>query len=202
VLSAVAVVMLAGGCTVSEAGSASSGSNADSTNSSESSSSGTDQPSVDVPVPPKDLSLDGIDPCTLLSESQRAELSIDEVRPDDGSGAGSVYEGMKACSLDKDAEEPFISYDLVAVTNLDVSWWINERHNADVKLISIDGYPAAQFNIKGSNKYGCGVALGVAKNQFLHVEMLPLSNSATGDQICQGSKQAAAMALQTLQTMR
>jgi hypothetical protein len=194
--------MFAGGCTVGEPGSATSGSNTNSTNSSESPSTGASESSADVPPPPKDLSLDGIDPCALFSESQRAELSIDEVRPDDGTGAGSVYEGMKACSLDKDAEEPFISYDLVAVTNLDVSWWINEPHNADVKLISIDGYPAVQFNIKGSNKYGCGVALGVAKNQFLHVEMLPLSNSATGDEICQGSKQAAEMALQTLQTMR
>jgi len=148
------------------------------------------------------LSLEGIDPCTLFTESQRAELSIDEARPDDGAGAGSIYEGMKACSLDKDAEEPFISYDIVAVTNIDVSWWINEPHNADVKLTSVGDYPAAQFHIKGSGKYGCAIALGVAKNQHLHVEMLPLSNSATGDEICQGSKRAAEMALQTLQTMR
>jgi hypothetical protein len=138
----------------------------------------------------------------LFTKSQRAELQISDVRPNDGTGAGDIYEGMKTCALDKDAEEPFITYDVVAVTNVDVSWWINEPHNADVKLISISGYPAAEFHIKGGGKYDCAVALGVAKNQPLHVERAPLNDDTTGEAICQGSEQAAEMALQTLQTMR
>lgn len=197
------VVGLLAGCTVTKAGSATPESDTNTPTGSESPSSEESTPSsVDVPPPPRDLSLDGIDPCTLLTDAQQTELSINDVRPDDGSDAGTIYTDMKACTFDKDAEEPFISYDFVAVTNIDVGWWINEPHNADVKLISVGGYPAAQFHIKGSGKYGCAVALGVAKNQHLHVEMLPLNDEITGDAICEGSKQAAEMALQTLQTMR
>ncbi|MFL6125763.1 DUF3558 domain-containing protein [Actinophytocola sp.] len=201
-LALVAIAFVAA-CTVSEAGDATSGATTDaSTGSSSPSSDDVSPSSVEVPPPPRDLSLDGIDPCALFSESQRADLQIDQVTPDDGSDAGTIYKDMKACSLDKDAGEPFITYDVVAVTNIDVSWWINKPHNADVKLISIGGYPAAEFHLLGGGKHECAVAVGVAKNQHLHVEMAPISDGITGDAICQGSKEAAEMALQTLQSMR
>lgn len=192
---------LIAGCTSSEAGTASPATTNGSNPSGSSPPSSDSSPSsVEIPPPPKDLSLDGIDPCTLLTDAQQSELKINKVTP--GEGDSSIYKGMKQCTLDADAQEPFITYDVVAVTNIDVDFWINHSRNADAKLISIGGYPAAEFHIKGSGKYDCAIALGVAKNQHLHVEMLPFSGDITGDQICQGSEQAAAMALQTLQTMR
>ncbi len=157
---------------------------------------------MDVPPRPKDLSLDGIDPCTLFTDKQRAQLRVDDVRPDDGADSGTIYENMKQCTLDVTAAEPFNSYDVVAVTDVDFSFWLAENTNADAELISIGGYPAAQFHIKGGGKYDCAIALGVAENQHLHVEMLPLNDDVTGDAICQGSRQAAEMALRTLQTLR
>ncbi|WP_459713773.1 DUF3558 domain-containing protein [Actinophytocola sp. KF-1] len=192
------------GCTVTEPGSATPGAGGTgSTSTSEQPTSASSAPSgVDIPPPPKELSLDGVDPCTLFSDSQRAQLQIDDVSPDDGSDAGTIYQGMKACTLDKSAAEPFHSYDIVAVTNVDVSFWINEDTNADAELISIDGYPAAKFHIKGGGTYDCAIALGVAKNQHLHVEMASLSDDLKGEQLCQGSEQAAEMALRTLQTLR
>ncbi len=48
----------------------------------------------------------------------------------------------------------------------------------------------------------CAVAVGVAENQHLHVEMAPLSEDLQQDQLCQGTEQAAEMALRTLQTLR
>jgi hypothetical protein len=168
-----------------------------------STSTGESQPatsSVEIPPPPRDLSLDGIDPCTLLTEAQQSELKINDVNPNVGDQ--SIYQGMKGCILDAAAAEPFISYDLVAVTNIDVSFWINEKRNADGKLISIGGYPAAEFHIKGGEDVDCAIAVGVAKNQHLHVEIVPYGVDFTGEQLCEGSKQVAEMALQTLQTMR
>jgi hypothetical protein len=196
----IAAVAIMAGCTVGQAGSATPGSSTASGGSPSSDDPSTS--SVDVPPPPRDLSLDGIDPCALFTESQRSDLQINEVTPDDGGGAGTIYKDMKNCTLDKDAEEPFISYSVIAVTNVDVAWWINEPHNADVKLISVGGYPAAEFHLLGGGKHECAIAVGVAENQHLHVEMEPISDGITGDAICQGGKEAAEMALQTLQTMR
>ena len=191
------------GCTVTEAGSATPGGETSSTSTSEQpTSESSSPPSVEIPPPPKELSLDGLDPCTLFTDSQRAQLQIDDVSPDDGSDAGTIYKDMKACTLDKSAEEPFHSYDVVAVTDVDMSFWLNEDNNADSELISIAGYPAAMFHIKGGGTYDCAIALGVAKNQHLHVEMASLSDDLKGEQLCQGSEQAAEMALRTLQTLR
>lgn len=155
---------------------------------------------MEIPPPPRELSLDGLDPCTLFTEPQRAQLNVDDVRQ--GTGSGNIYEGMKECALDREKSEPFYGYSVMAVTNVDVSFWINKPHNADVELISIAGYPAARFKTKGTEGADCAIALGVAKNQHLHVEFHPLSEDLQQDQLCQRSEQAAEMAIQTLQTLR
>jgi hypothetical protein len=200
VVTLVAVGFVAG-CTTSEAGTATPGATTDSSSTSESQPpESSPQSSVEIPPPPRDLSLDGVDPCTLVTEAQQAELKITDVNP--GVGESSIYKDMKECTLDADGGEPFISYNLVAVTNLDVGYWINEPHNAEVRLISIESYPAAEFNIIGGRDVDCAIALGVAKNQFLYVKMEPFEGEFTGEQLCQGGQRVAAMALQTLQTMR
>lgn len=191
-------LVLVAGCTTSEAGTPTSGATSESTSGSESPPDTSS--SVDIPPPPRELSLDGLDPCTVLTESQRAQLKISSVRS--RVGDRNIYKDMKECTLDADAAEPFRTYTVIAVTDVDVSFWLNERRNADAKLISIAGYPAAEFHTKGVEDSDCAVAIGVAKNQHLHVEMDPLSEDLKQDQICQASEQAAEMALQTLQTLR
>lgn len=145
--------------------------------------------------------MDGLDPCTFFTDAQQGQLGVDDVRPG-VAGGNTIYKDMKNCALDKESAEPFYGYDVVAVTNVDVSYWINERHNADVKLISIGGYPAAEFKTMGTEDTDCAVALGVAKNQHLHVEFFPLGEKLKQDELCRRSEQAAEMALQTLQTLR
>lgn len=125
---------------------------------------------------------------------------MDNVR--EGAGGGTIYKDMKECSLDRENSEPFYGYAVIAVTNVDVSFWLNERRNADAELISIGGFPAAEFKTKGTEGADCAIALGVAKNQHLHVEFHPLSEDLQQDQLCQRSEQAAEMAIQTLQTLR
>lgn len=195
------MVGLVTGCTTSEAGEATPGPPSESTPNSESAPNTSSPSSVEIPPPPREISLDDLDPCTLFTEPQRAELGVDNVRPG-VSGGTTIYEGMKDCSLEKEAAEPFYGIDVVAVTNVDINFWINEPTNTDAKLISIAEYPAAEFKTKGTEGADCAVAVGVAKNQHLHVEFHPLSEDLQQDEICQRSEQAAEMAIQTLQTLR
>ena len=192
-------------CTTSEAGQATPGGDTGPTDDSQPPSSETSsdpgQPSVDIPPPPRELSLEGLDPCTLFTDAQLAQLKVNDVRPSDD-GGDDIYDGMKECTLDADAAEPFTTYDVIAVTDVDVSFWLNERRNADAELISVAGYPAAQFRTKGTQDADCAIAVGVAKNQHLHVEMFPISEDLSQDELCLGSKEAAEMALETLQTLK
>jgi hypothetical protein len=197
---ALLAVGLVAGCTTSEAGEATPGTGSESTPPSTESSEPSSPSSVDIPPPPRELSLDGLDPCTLFTDAQREQLHIDDV--DAGVGESEIYKDMKECTLDAQSAEPFRTYNVLAVTNVDVSFWLNERRNADAELISVAGYPAAQFHTKGVEGSDCAIAVGVAKNQHLHVEMHPISEKLQQDEICQLSIEAADMAMQTLQTLR
>lgn len=190
------------GCTTPEAGQATAGNGPAPTESSDSpSETSSTEPSVEIPPPPKELSLEGVDPCALFTGAQRAQLKVNDVKPN-ADGGDDIYDGMKECILDADAAEPFITYQVIAVTDVDIGFWLSDDRNADAELISIAGYPAAEFHTKGVEGSDCAIALGVAKNQHLHVEMAPLSEDLEQDAICQGSEQAAEMALQTLQTLK
>jgi hypothetical protein len=200
---ALLAVGLVAGCTTSEAGVPTSGGPiSESTSGGELPSESSTPSSAVIPAPPREISLDGLDPCTLFSDEQKVQLGADRARPDDGASAGTIYKGMKNCTLDRVNSEPFFAIAVIAVTNVDINFWINEGSNADSKLISIAGYPAAEFHTKGVQDSDCAVAVGVAKNQHLHVEFHPLSEDLKQDQICQRSEQAAEMAMQTLQTLR
>lgn len=198
-LAAVSAITLVAGCTSREPGTATADPTSGSSPQSTEDSSGSATPSEEIPSPPKDLSLNGLDPCTLFTDAQRAELKVDEVRTRDS--GSEQYKGMQECVLDVTKQEPFLNYSALAVTNEDVSVWLTGKRNVDAKLISVDGYPAAQFNTKGVDT-DCVVAIGVAKGQHLLVEMAPISGDFTYGDICQASKRAAEMALQTLQTLK
>jgi len=154
---------------------------------------------VDIPPRPRDLSLDGIDPCTLFTPAQRTELRVDDV--DSGTSGSNHYSGMRTCVLDVSAQAPFYTYDVIAVTNEDVGFWLTGTRNADATLVSVGGYPAAKFNTKGVDT-DCVYAVGVAEGQHLQFEMTPTSDGFTQEDICRDSEQAAEMALQTLQTLK
>lgn len=199
------LVLVVAGCTSREPGSATSDPTDTTTTtgsgdtSSPSESSGSETPTVDVPPPPRNLSLDGLDPCTLFTPAQRTSLKADDVTSD--TSGSDHYAGMLECVLDVSAKEPFYTYNVLAVTNEDVSFWLTGNRNADAELISVGGYPAAQFNTKGVDT-DCVVAVGVAEGQHLQVEMTPWSDGFAQEDICQASKQAAEMALETLQTLK
>jgi hypothetical protein len=194
---ALAALVVLAGCTTSEAGSAKPDPTSEPTSGSEPTSESP--PSSEFPSPPEELSLAGLDPCTLLTDAQRTQLKIDAAEPSIGESA--IYKDMKVCAFDVDTE-PFRTYDVTAVTNVDFSFWLTEDTNAEAELTSIGGFPAAEFKTRGGDGHDCSIALGVAKNQHLHVEMSPLDEQLTQEELCQASEQAAEMVLQTLQTLK
>lgn len=152
---------------------------------------------MEIPPRPRDLSLDGLDPCTLFTDAQLTTLNIEDVEP--GTSGSGQYSGLAECALE--VAEPFVEYGILAATNEDVGEWLTGKRNVDAKLISIGGYPAAEFNTKGVDT-DCVVAVGVAEGQHLQVEMTPWDDGFSQEDICRGSEQVAEMALQTLQTLK
>lgn len=203
VLAVVAVALMAAGCTTSASGQATPVPNSTSTSSSApqtSESSGSATPTVEVPPRPRDISLDGLDPCTLFTEEQRAQLKADDVRS--GESGSASFKGMKECALEIQAQEPFYSYNAMAVTFEGVEEWLTGNRNVDAELTSVQGFPAARFKFRGVESVSCVLGIGVAEKQTLIVETSPISRGFTQDQLCQMAEEAADMAMTTLQTLR
>lgn len=156
-------------------------------------------PTVEVPPRPRDFSLDGLDPCTLFTQAQRAQLKVGNVRS--RVSDSELFKDMKECSLSVD-EEPFYDYTAMAVTFEGVEEWLKGGRNSDSELTSVQGFPAARFKFRGVEDEGCDLAIGVADKQYLWVSVVPISRGFKQDQLCQLVGEAADMAMTTLQTVK
>lgn len=164
-------------------------------------SSGGQEPTVDIPSRPADLSLDGVQPCSLFTKAQLGQLSkqfqFDEP-PQAEDAAGSYKAPM--CSLSQSAE-PFNSVDVYLVTSEGIEPWLSGKRNVDAWLVSVGGYPAVDYKLAGTDDEECVTSVGVADGQQLMVDLQALQETDYR-QLCETTEKVAAMALQTLQTLR
>lgn len=154
---------------------------------------------MEIPPRPRDVSLHGLEPCTLFTDAQRAQLKLGNVRSKE-SGSKN-FKGMKECVLSVD-KEPFYDYSAMAVTFEGVEEWLKNDRNSDSELTSVHGFPAARFKFRGVEDEGCDLAVGVADKQYLWVQIVPLTRVFTQDQLCQMVGGAADMAMTTLLALK
>lgn len=196
VLAAAAAVFaatMATGCTSLEHGqprAAQSATNADSQQ--------EPQQGPQLPPRPRELPLRGIDPCTLLTDAQLDQLQVtSEPRPAPASNGGSE------CSLDADLAEPYYSYGIETITNVDVTAWLSgNKHKTSMRAepTTVADFPALTTFRAESTPTDCDTLVGVAHGQTLRVQMYLVSADAFSTrQLCDMSKQAATLAVQSLQ---
>ena len=104
------------------------------------------------------------------------------------------------CSIAQSAE-PFNSVDVLLVTTEGIEPWLSGKRNVDAWLVSIAGYPAADYKLAGTEDEECVTAVDVAEGQQLMVDLQALQETDY-KQLCETTERVAAMALQTLQTLR
>lgn len=199
-------VALAGACTDSTGGEATptggateSSAEPPSEEPSDSSSSGA-EPTVEIPPRPRELSLEGVEPCSLLTQAQLAQLAaqfkFDEPPESDTRDSGETPQ----CSVQQSAE-PFNSVDVLVVTDEGIEPWLSGKRNVDAWLVSIAGFPAASYKLMGTEDEECVTSVGVADGQQLTVDLQTLVDTHYRE-LCRVTEQVATMATETLQTLR
>jgi Protein of unknown function (DUF3558) len=162
-------------------------------------SSGSAEPTVDIPPRPKDLSLDGVEPCSVLTEAQVAqvakEFKFDAPPAQDTSGDEQL------CSLEQTAE-PFNIIDIVLVTDRGIEYWLSGQGNVDAWPVSIAGFPAVGYKAAGTEDEECVTSVGVADGQQLTVDFSLLEGETDYRELCKVTERIATMATETLQTLR
>uniref|UniRef100_UPI0031DC7C47 DUF3558 domain-containing protein n=1 Tax=Saccharothrix mutabilis TaxID=33921 RepID=UPI0031DC7C47 len=149
---------------------------------------------------PKDIKLDGLDPCKALSANDQKQLGTVVTQPDQS----DVVEGVKspACTfLTGPGASKVYSYAVHLVTGKGIDYW-NSSGNLDIAEKKVAGFPAKQVTFKGTSSVDCSVAVDVADGQHVFVQFLPIGRDTTQDVMCQNAAKGAELALATLQTLK
>lgn len=155
-----------------------------------------------LPARAKELSLRGVDPCTLLTAAQLNQLKENGTpRP----LAKDVQRDGPTCAFDVDAASPTYTYYLETITTADVADWLTGAHHKrsmTQQLVDVPGFPALVNFAPGDGVEDCETLVGVADGQTLRAEMAPDDGSFTQQQLCDMSTTVAKMAVETLETVK
>ncbi|WP_460392297.1 DUF3558 domain-containing protein [Actinophytocola sediminis] len=192
-------IAVAGACTDATGGQAVGNGGGDTGTSDEPQpSSDSGEPTVDLPQRPKELSLDGLEPCSVLTQTQVDQLATEfkfDKPPEPYKGEGDVL-----CTVEQSAE-PFQAVDILLITNKGIEQWLGDDNNVDSWPVTIADYPAVSFKLAGTDDEECSTSVGVADNQQLMVNYPPLG-SIDYRELCKVTERIATMATETLKTLR
>lgn len=155
-----------------------------------------------LPPRPRDVPLAGVDPCTLLTTAQRAQI---QVRPGVKSSIGHGFTGA-GCSfplsdvLHGGAGQ---SYGVSAIVSPGVEHWLNPYLTDTVTQVTVAGFPAVTVTPTLAQATGCSTAVSVANGQMLETDTgVTAPNGMTKAQACAKSQEIAQAAMATLLSLK
>jgi len=116
---------------------------------------------------PRDIRLDGLDPCALIPEADQPEFYIDKP------GTPQENKTLKSPQCIWTGTEVG-AFDLTLVTTGSLEKWLGSNDAVESKDVEpIEDFPATEIHLKGQrNNNPCDVAVDVADDQFLVVTAL------------------------------
>ncbi|MDP1804964.1 MAG: DUF3558 domain-containing protein [Acidimicrobiales bacterium] len=161
----------------------------------------TTEPAIDLPPRPRDISLDGLDPCTLLTEPQRAEIGL-TTPPMLTEALSGVFNGdIELCTAG--AFDPVaITVGVTVVTTRGVEVFTGDGVAATVTPIEVRDFPGVRL-VPPRVGY-CTAVLDVAPGQLIDVQFRDAGNDQTiaTPVLCDGAVRVAGLVMDTLLTLR
>ena len=160
-------------------------------------------PSSSAPARPRDVRIDGVDPCSLLTEQQRAELGLD-AEPGLDVGPLPPYPGtdIPLC-LFGGFRPRSVAVGVAVVATTGVDLFLSGNLVADVRWTQAGGFPAL-VAIAPRNTDFCTVVVDVAPGQAVDVNLRLYGRDAGApvESLCQDAERAADAVMNTLLTLR
>ncbi|RZS40963.1 uncharacterized protein DUF3558 [Herbihabitans rhizosphaerae] len=151
-----------------------------------------------VPPRPKDLRVDGIDPCQLIPRQNWTELRLDEARP---AGNASFYK-VPVCSYSGATPPIYQGFGVSAPVTEGIEVWLAGKKNSAIRPITVAGYGAVEAIRDGAEEAECAVIVDVAPGQILWVDTGVGYRKLTQEQLCRSVTRVAEIAVQTLKSLR
>jgi hypothetical protein len=158
---------------------------------------------IELPPRPRDVPIAGVEPCSLLTEEQRAELGLDGLAVSD-SGPVGLYGGAEVPLCTISGWEPrAIAVGLTIVTTAGVELFTSGELAAEVRPVQVRGFPAVVAVPTRFTEF-CTVIVDVAPGQLLDVQFADGGRLPPIPQpeLCRGAQGVAEAAMATLLTRR
>ena len=151
-----------------------------------------------LPPRPRDIHIDGIEPCTLLTEHQREKLGLEDLTYSSTKPSRLFRGDLPMCSLIGSSPRA-VSVSLSIATTAGIELFSRGELEADLRGSTVTGFPAIIAVPRQFSNF-CDVLIDVAPGQLLDVQYsdggrLP---PVPQDQLCSGGEDTAAAAMETL----
>jgi hypothetical protein len=143
---------------------------------------------------PGTIELAKVNPCKILTTTQRTSLSLDSTPTP---YTDPQFDQAKACSIR--GIESGTEGRLALVTSMGVDVWLDDTAQVDARATTVSGYPALVVRTPGLQTV-CNVEVDAADNEFLDVMFRDGGNATPipQDALCQSAQQIAADAVSSL----
>ena len=158
----IAALALLGGCSQPTDGSANPGGSTPTATSAEGKASSKPTSSSKEPAKrPKTINVEGMDPCTLLTDAQRAEFGLD--RPPQKDDAP----GKPGCSMSREDRKHSVAIFLDSTQGIET---YTEPPRPGSTMLQVGGFPAVMTESKNSVGFACAIHVDVSDGQVLTVQ--------------------------------
>jgi Protein of unknown function (DUF3558) len=156
-----------------------------------------------LPPRPREVRVDGVDPCSLLTVAQRKDLGLDG-RPVLAANKSALYNGavVPLCSIVGN-EPRAIIIGVSVVTSAGLDLWTAGKLAADVRPVQVERFPAVIAVPTRFNDF-CNVIVDVAPGQLVDIQAGDGGRKPPIPQVelCGAAQQAAGEAIGTLLVVR
>lgn len=154
-----------------------------------------------LPPRPQEVDLTGLtgdDTCALLTDEQQAQLGMDR----EPNVSDSDRFGNPRCNFGRSQSEPRFAYQLKAVTQEDVTVYLDGSRLVTARVVEAAGFPAVE-NRRPTDERGCFVDVSTMDGQYLSVQYdEPFQSAETPAEACEKARVVAEMAMTTLLAQR
>ena len=150
------------------------------------------------PSRPREVRLDGVDPCSLLNPEQRAGLGFTS-QPATSRPYVPLFHGdVPTCTMDSPSADPTV-LGIGLVTSVGIERWREGNLAAGTESTAIEGFPALIARPTQSARY-CAVEVDVSTGQLLDVQFLDGGHSPPlpQDDLCSRATRSAAEVVKSL----
>jgi hypothetical protein len=143
---------------------------------------------------PGTLSLTGVRPCAILTESQRLDLSLDSTPTP---YTDPEFDKASACTM-RGSHSGAVAR-LALVLDMDVDVWLSDEAQVRTTPVQVGGWPALVVRTPGLDE-ACDVDVDTGPDQFLDVLFRDGGNTTPipQDTLCRGARQVADAAVVSL----